>query len=239
MRQDSKVLQFFGSLNFKIFSTILIILVASVISFIQDKLDSNGLLIGTAVLIIICFLSIAIYAGYSHSHFEEQYIDKIQILTDFIEANGMANIINEKTLAEWEEAADNIWVVTHDMSNDVLNTDSDIFHAVHNNLQRGVSYTYFVPNSRMIVGTINEYKTSAHHNVCRKGQVKVCFIEERNFNFISEIVLYDVESDKRTRGVQMFPNEMRNYYISLDEFYIVKMVGLLNDLKSINNLIEL
>ena len=37
----------------------------------------------------------------------------------------------------------------------------------------------------------------------------------------------------------MFPNEMRDYYISLDEHYIVKMVGLLNDLKTHNSLTEI
>lgn len=239
MNKDNKVLQFFGSVQFKIISTILVLVVAAAVSYAEACLSPKGLLVGSAFLIIICFFSIAIYAGYAHSHIEEKYIDKIGVLTDFIEANGMAHIINEKTLADWEEAAESIWVVTHDMSNDVLNANSPIFKAVHNNLQRGVNYTYFVPNSRTIVGTINEYKTSAHHNSYSKGQVKICFIEERNFNFISEIVLYNVESDKRTKALQMFPNEMRNYYISLDEYYIVKMVGLLNDLKRQNNLTEI
>ncbi len=239
MKKGNKVLEFFGSTKFKVYSTILVILVAAAVSYIEDCLDPKELFIGAIFLTFICLFSIAIYAGYSQSQIEEKYIDKIQIITDFIKANGMANIINEKTLAEWEEASENIWVVTHDMSNDVLNTNSQVFKAVHNKLQRGVSYTYFVPNSRTIVGTINEYRTSVHHDVYQKGQVKVCFVEERNFNFISELVLYNVESDKRTRGVQMFPNEMRDYYISLDEHYIVKMVGLLNDLKTHNSLTEI
>ncbi|MGE5328264.1 MAG: hypothetical protein ACM3KR_02005 [Deltaproteobacteria bacterium] len=232
MKSDNKFLAFFGSNTFKVFSTFFVIALSAFIAYLQDILDSKSLFVSALFLILICLCSIGIYAGYSQCRTEEKYIDRIDILNEFIKSNGLGYIINESTLADWEESASNIWVVTPDMTNDIINIDSPVFKAVHNNLEKGTKYLYFVPNNRKMIGTLNEFKTSVHKNVYKEGQVKVCLIDESNFNFISEIVLYDVDLNIKTRALQMFPNDMKNYYIAMDEDYIRNTVGILTDLKS-------
>jgi hypothetical protein len=230
-KSNSKVLEFFGSTTFKILSTLLIIAGSALIAYLQSLLDAKSLLVSSLFLVFICLSCIAIYAGYAQSRIEEKYIDRIDIITEFIKSNGLGNIINEHTLADWEESANNIWVVTPDMTNDLINTTSPIFKAVHDNLAKGTKYLYFVPNNRKMIGTLNEFKTSVHKDVYREGQVKVCLIDESSFNFISEVVLYDVEEAVKTRALQMFPNDMKNYYMAMDQEYIRSTVGILTDLK--------
>lgn len=232
MENGNKFVIFFGSNTFKIFSTFFVIALSAFIAYLQKIIDPQSFLIASLFLILICLSSILIYGGYSQSRTEEKYIDRIDSITEFIKSNGLGYIINESTLADWEEHASEIWVVTHDMTNDIVTTNSPIFKAVHNNLIKGVNYVYFVPNNRKLIGTLNEFKTSVHKNTYKEGQVKICLIDESNFNFISEIVLYDVGLSVKTKALQMFPNDMKNYYIAMDQDYIRTTVGILTDLKN-------
>ncbi|MGE5474194.1 MAG: hypothetical protein ACM3UU_08245 [Ignavibacteriales bacterium] len=232
MKENKKFLEYFGSTTFKILSTFLVIIVSALIAYLQNILNEKSFLIAAIFLVFICLCSIAIYAGYAQSRTEEKYIDRIDIITEFIKSNGLGYIVNEHVLADWEENASNIWVVTPDMTNDLINTTSPIFKAVHDNLARGTKYLYYVPNNRKMIGTLNEFKTSVHKNVYKQGQVKVCLIDEGDFNFISEVVLYDVDEDIKTKALQMFPNDMKNYYMAMDEDYIRSTVGILTDLKN-------
>lgn len=232
MGKKEKLISFFGSTVFKVLSTFFIIALSAFVGYLQAILDAESLLISSIFLILICLTSIGIYAGYAQTRTEEKYIDRIDILNEFIKSNGLGYIINEHTLADWEETASDIWVVTSDMSNDIIKTDSPVFKAVHNNLSKGTKYLYFVPNNRKIIGTLNEFKSSVHRDVYKPGQVRICLVDESNFNFISEIALYDVDINSKTRALQMFPNDMNNYYIAMDEEYIRNTVGILTDLKN-------
>jgi len=74
-----------------------------------------------------------LYASYANSKIQENFSDHIDMIKEFIEANGLGDIINSKTLSVWEEQAESIWVITQDISNDVEYTDCDIYKAVKHN----------------------------------------------------------------------------------------------------------
>jgi hypothetical protein len=176
-----------------------------------------------------------IYAYYSNSKVEESFISKIQVLDDFIKANGMGDIINEQTLSIIEKNSQNIWVITNDLANDIgisndHNIDSKIIKIVKENLKSKKNYIYFLPNTKLINGRINEF-INIHGDSFEEGQVKVCLVPYDQFHFVSEIVLYDVRKTSptsSTTAVQWFPNKELNYYLMLDDHNRTNLVGTLD-----------
>jgi len=172
MEKENKVTSFFKGPKFTVLASILTFAVAFFIGYLQEIVGGLNLLIGAGFTIFIAMLSVGIYSLYSNQKLEENFIGKISILEDFIKANGLGSIINEKTLAIWEEASTSVWVVTPDLSNDIGMTndntiDKELVKAVHNNLLNGKEYTYFVPNTKEIKGRINEFK-KLHSNAYKK-----------------------------------------------------------------------
>lgn len=191
----------------------------------------------------ITLLSIWIYSLYSNHKLEENFVDKIGILEDFIKANGLGNIINEKTLSIWESTAQSVWVVSLDLVNDLgvcgeSSMDCELVDVVRSNLKKGKHYTYFVPNTTIIHGAINQYK-KIHFGEYVKGQVSFCIVPKNDFHFTNEIVLYDAEENSVTRAVQWFPNTALNYYLELDAKHQGHMIGILKYFRQKYGLIEI
>ncbi|QOY53220.1 hypothetical protein [Candidatus Sulfurimonas baltica] len=229
--EENKIMKFFKSPSFQSLATVLTFAIAFYIGYLQEVLGGLNLLIGASITTFIALMSVWIHSLYSNQKLEENFIGKIGILEDFIKANGLGSIINEKTLAIWESSASSVWVVTPDLSNDVgisndSNIDEELVKAVHDNLLNGKKYIYFVPKSKLITGRLNEY-IKKHKSAYKEGQVEFCFIPESQFHFINEVVLYDVECETQTKAVQWFPNQSLNYYLELDNHNQSYLVGIL------------
>ena len=229
--KENKIMTFFKSSTFQSLATVLTFAIAFYIGYLQEVLGGLNLLIGASLTTFISLISVWIYSLYANQKLEENFIGKIGILEDFIKANGLGSIINEKTLSIWEASANGIWVVTPDLSNDVgISNDNDIddylIKTVHDNLLNGKKYTYFVPKSKLITGRLHEY-IKKHKSAYKEDQVKFCFIPENQFHFINEIALYDVEFETQTKAVQWFPNQNLNYYLELDDHNQSYLVGIL------------
>ena len=228
--KTNKIQKFFKNPTFSIIASALTIIIAYFINFMEDNAKGINLIIAAVFVTLIAILSIVIYSIYANEELE----DKVEILQDFIKSYGLGSIINEKTLTIWESSAKTIWVITLDLSNDIgiendKKTDKKIVDIVNSNLKQGKKYVYFVPDTNKINGAIKEYK-KIHSESYKKGQVKFCIIPKDEFHFINEIVLYDVEEDAPTRAVQWFPNKELNYYLEIDKFYQLPLIGVLNNL---------
>jgi hypothetical protein len=232
IENENKISSFFKSPKFTVLASVLTFAVAFFIGYLQEIVGGLNILIGSMFTIFIAMLSVGIYSLYANQKLEENFIGKISILEDFIKANGLGSIINEKTLAIWESAAKSVWIVTPDLSNDIGMTndnkiDKELVSTVHNNLLSGKFYTYFVPDTKEIHGRINEFK-KLHSNAYKENQVKFCFIPaEQGFHFTSELALYDVKDKTQTKAVQWFPNKSLNYYLELDGHNQTHLVGVL------------
>jgi hypothetical protein len=229
----NKISSFFKSPKFTIMASVLTFAVAFFIGYLQEIVGGLNLFIGAIFTTVIALLSVGIYSLYANQKLEENFIGKIHILEDFIKANGLGSIINEKTLAIWETSASSVWIVTPDLSNDIGMTndneiDKEVVKTVHDNLLNGKEYTYFVTDTKEIKGRINAFK-KLHSNVYKENQVKFCFIPaEQSFHFTSELALYDVKDKTQTKAVQWFPNQALNYYLELDGHNQAHLVGVLD-----------
>ena len=214
-------------------------LVAVVLSYLEDKVDMKYLVIGTVIIVFI-ILSIGwIYSTLSNEKEKEEIKEQVNILKDFFQANGLDNIISDKKLTEIEERADDIWVVTLDLANDINLDDSknkEIFNIVQQNLKKGKKYVYFIPKELEKKGRLHRYKT-LHSEYIKKDQVKFCIIDNCEFNFVSEIVVYDIDK-KFSKTVQFFPNDSLNYYLIVDEKHSIHIKGILKNLLKKHNLID-
>ena len=234
----NKINKLFKNPKFSIIASALTLIIAYFINYLENNAKGINLIIAAAFVTSIAIMSIGIYSIYANEELE----DKVEILKDFIKSYGLGSIINEKTLTIWENAAKSIWVITLDLSNDIgiendKKTDKKIVEVVNSNLKAGKQYIYFVPDTDKIYGAIKEFK-KIHSGCYKKGQVKFCIIPTDHFHFINEIVLYDVEEDAPTRAVQWFPNKQLNYYLEIDKYYQLPLIGVLNNLIKKYNLID-
>jgi len=219
-------------LELSFLSTVLALIIGFIIDFISNKIGNVNLITAGIIVFLVAFFSALLGISAYSSYIDKQLENKVEILKDFIKAYGLGNIINEKTLAIWEASASSIWVVTLDLSNDIgldnsKNIDKEIVKTVSVNLSEGKKYIYFVPNTKEIRGALLQYK-KIHSKFYKKDQVKFCIIPENQFHFINEIVLYDVKEQLQTKAVQWFPNKKLNYYLEIDEYYQIHLIGILD-----------
>ena len=232
----NKINKFFKNPIFSIIASVLTLIVAYFTNYLENNVNGINLIIAAAFVTAIAILSMGIYSIYANQELE----DKVEILKDFIKSYGLGSIINENTLTIWESAAKSIWIITLDLSNDIgiesdNKTDKKIVDVVNSNLKQGKKYIYFVPDTNKINGAIKEFK-KIHSGCFKKGQVKFCIIPKNQFHFINEIVLYDVEGETLTRAVQWFPNKQLNYYLEIDKFYQLPLIGILEHMKDVYGL---
>ena len=214
-------------------------LVAVILAYLEDKLDMIYLVIGTIIIIVIVISIGWIYSMLSTQKEKEEIQEQINILKDFFQANGLDNIISDKKLSEIEETAKDICVITLDLANDINltpNINKEIFKIVQQNLQKGKKYIYFIPKGLEKKGNLVAYKEK-HSRYIKKGQVQFCIIDNCEFNFVSEIVVYDIDT-KNSQVLQHFPNEKLNYYLKIDDKHSMHIKGILRYLIKKYNLID-
>lgn len=226
-------MNYFNKSTYLSLSSLFTLILAAYIAYLQDLIGMENVAIAVTVSVILSLIAILIYAFYSNSNIEESFLKKIGILENFIEANGMGDIINEETLSILEKNSETIWIVTSDLANDIgldndHKIDTRIINTVKSNLKHGKKYTYFVPDSGQITGRIRQYLRSHGEHIAPE-QVKICYIPTEDFHFTSELALYDTEHEEAS-GVQWFPNKNLNYYIKLDHHHRMNIEGVLSTL---------
>lgn len=196
--------------------TLVVVLSGDVFS---DSIDSK-----TTLLIIVLVVISLIFQGYLISTaVQKDFFDKINDLETFIRDHGMDKIVSEKSLALIEKNAQEIWVFSNDLKNDVPDKDNQfgqhIAKVVEKNLKNGKQYTYFVPDT--IRGKINAYKSKYKNAIKKDDQVRFVIVDHEYFLFPSEIVFYDPHEayDDITQVVQFFPDDSVNYYIGYAKNY--------------------
>jgi hypothetical protein len=219
---------------------VLLYLLAYLLESLSNNLKPDFLRESAVILTVIFIILVILSYFFLKSYLDSELNDKVNLLKDFIEANGLGNIINEKTLSTIESQSKEIWVITPNLKNDLYN--DTIKETVSNNLKNGKKYIYFVPQNTYIEGSISEYYKIYNNFIHNKDQVKFIQIPTPNCNeqnknniyfyFPSEIVLYDVDQeDKPSIVIQQFPNKKSNYYLLIEDSYKEYIIGLLKCLK--------
>ncbi len=204
--------------------------IITVIVVIAQDLFSESIDSKTVLLIIALVVVSLVFQGYLISAaVKKDFFDKINDLETFIKDNGMDKIVSEKSLAIIEKNAQEIWVFSGDLKNDLPEKDNHhgqfIAKAVEKNLQNGKQYTYFVPNT--IKGKINTYKSRYKKFIQKEKQVRFVIVNHEYFLFTSEIAFYDPHEtyDDMTQIVQRFPDDNVNYYIGYAKNYQIDFSG--------------
>ncbi len=208
--------------------TLLTFLSAFYLDFMKEKLGGMNVLIGATTAFLIVLISMVIFALMARIQVKEDYEERYKILEAFIKGQGLGDIISERHLSEIERKAKDIWVFTHDMTNDIgvqeaKEQENVIFETVKKNLADGKVYTYFLPNTQKIHGSIVDFSDKHDYE---KEQVSFCLIPPDEFHFVSEIAVYDAENEAPTQAVQWFPSNKMNYYIRMDEAHRNHIVGI-------------
>jgi len=198
------------------------------LDFLENLVGTVHMLYGAAYAAAMVLVSICVFALMSKLQVKQDYMLQVDILKGFIEANGLGQIINENEVQGIEKSSESVWVFTLDMSNDIGSTSKNkqenlIFEAVQGNLKQGKKYTYFVPDIPSIHGAIEEYRDK---HLFTAEQVKFCIIPYEEFHFISELVIYDADSQSNTQALEWFPSKDLNYYFRLDDDYKRNLVGI-------------
>jgi hypothetical protein len=139
--------------------------------------------------------------------------EKIQHLAELQHAQD--NLMTPEIISiEEANAYDDIWVVSHTLHNDLH--DEKIRGSIIKNLQEGIRYTYFVPNTQLIAErkiifeeTYSEYCNQKLEKSSRKrkkmsGNFSFILLEAGVFMPFDELVVYDGESSTNRWGyIQM------------------------------------
>ena len=208
--------------------TLLTFISAFLLDFLEERIGVVDVIIGGISTLFITIIAMLLFAIFSRIQIKEDYDERYKVLEAFIKAQGLGAIISEQAVVEIEKNADSIWVFTYNMSNDIGVKDAKlqenkIVDVVSKNLKDGKQYTYFVPDSTKIHGAIKRFKEI---NKDYMKQVTFCMIPEKEFHFISEVVVYNADTDKIDQAIQWFPNNNMNYFIKLDENHTLHISGI-------------
>lgn len=203
--------------------------IITVVVLIANKVFSSESHTNTTLLIIALVVISLIFQGYLiTTAVKKDFFDRIKDLEAFIENNGLDKIVSEKSLSLMESMADEIWVFTRDLKNDIgFNDDirtKEIFKSVKNNIKQGKKYTYFIPDNENIRAYVKEFKHK--HKTVIENQITFVFVEPNHYHFISEIAVYNPNNSTTYNAVQWFPDNHVNYYMGFDKEHLNRIVGI-------------
>jgi len=194
---------------------------AEILDLVRNS--DNSVLYATAAGLALLLLLIVV--GVSTLFFrigrEQEFDSKIEDMKEFINAQHMGWIVNEKYIRALEFGSPETWVFTRKLINDI-NSGGEIIQAVRANLAAGNKYVYFVPESPEAFETIDKYRRVHRF---KPGQVTFYLIPESRFLFYTEVVVYNVGENERV-GIEWLPQESLNYYIAMDPRTTDHVVGI-------------
>ncbi len=128
-----------------VFSSLLLIVLTLVCSYVIGTYDVKELAIFLGAVIIIVMLSVYCALRFSATKHDELADTMVEKMRGVIELAECRVVIDNKLLGYVEKEAKTIWVVSKTLENDV--SDEDIAQTVLENLQSGEKrYYYFIPD---------------------------------------------------------------------------------------------
>lgn len=178
---------------------------------------------------LACFAAFLIILGITTLAFQAsrqmEIEDRVKDLKNFIAAQQMGWIVNDKYIRSIEFGSNETWVFTRNLSND-LDENCEIFQAVKDNLIAGRKYVYFVPDNPRSYNVIKRY--NAIH-VFEHNQVKFYLIPEEHFLFYTEVLVYNVHTPQQI-GIEWLPLNSQigesQFYIQMDKFHSEYLSGI-------------
>jgi hypothetical protein len=192
---------------------------------ITDIVETDVLLLVMGLVVFIIVMILTITQSIMQTSLQEEFYSKIGILETFIESSGTGWISTNEELSFVENTAEDITVVTTDLKNDIY--DENISQAVENNLAAGKKYVYILPKVTETFGLIEEYKR--RHDF-KNEQIKVIFVEEDEFFFLNEVVVFDLFNKKPIKAYLVFPSDTHPLQIKLDARHTSKIVGIIKNI---------
>ena len=176
-----------------------------------------------------CFAAFLIILGITTLSFRAsrqiEIEDRIRDLKNFIAAQQMGWIVNDKYIRSIEFGSSETWVFTRNLVND-LEEDGEIFQAVKDNLSAGNKYTYFVPDTPQSYRVINRYIST--HNY-KESQVSFYLIPEDNFLFYTEVIVYNIHTPQQI-AIEWLPlsttDKESQFYIQMDREHSDYLTGI-------------
>lgn len=196
--------------------------IVAAISFdaIQSSFNSQTFIIAAILLATLIFLVIAVSALFFRIGRQNEFEDRISDMKEFINAQHMGWIVNDKYIRALEFGSKNTWVFTRNLVND-LDQDGEIYQAVKSNLELGNSYIYFIPDTPSSYEIINKY-TLIHK--FKSQQVAFYLIPELQYTFYTEVVVYNVGDEERM-AIEWLPQDDLNYYIAMGKTHTDYLIG--------------
>ncbi len=198
-----------------------VIVVYFPIEAILNKGDPIALSAAGASVMVLFILTMLVSAIFFRVGREVEIESKIVDMQDFINAQHMGWIVNERYVRSVEFNSRETWVFTQDLSND-LSADGEIFQSVKANLNQGHKYVYYLPDVASSYDVVSQY--AALHSYT-KGQVRFYLIPGSNYSFYTEVVVYNVEDDERV-AIEWLPQDDLNYYIAMDAKHTNYVTGI-------------
>ncbi len=196
-----------------------------IVAIIYDRLmgqESPYAVALTAIAVGVAFL-VAIFISSQFFRVGQQRTlnDRILDLQEFINAQHMGWIVNDKYIRALEVGSPVTWVFTRNLVND-LSVDGEIYQAVKSNLSNGNRYVYFIPDVPSAYDIIDRYRKIHDY---RPGQVAFHLIPESSFCFYTEVVVYNVDNAERI-AIEWLPQASLNYFIAMDQAHTDHVSGI-------------
>lgn len=171
------------------------------------------------------------------AHKLKELDERLDIIRTIMQDNGHNQITTFKYVTEVEKESDEIIVITEDLLTDIesngeydgKNESIGLFAKdVHENIKKGIQYTYYIKNDMKTNRTIKNHFSSHYQKIKKENpelsikEPKFILIPSDKFCFFSEIYLYKKNNEQqKDQAFEWLPavSDQRTrvmYYVNLD-----------------------
>ncbi len=194
---------------------------AEILDLIRKSDNSQLYMTAAGLALLLLLIVVGVSTLFFRIGREQEFDTKIEDMKEFINAQHMGWIVNEKYIRALEFGSPETWVFTRKLTNDIRE-GGEIIQAVRANLAAGNRYVYFIPDGPDAFETIDKFRRI--HKFA-PGQVTFYLIPESRFLFYTEVVVYNVGEKERV-GIEWLPQDSLNYYIAMDSRTTDYIVGI-------------
>lgn len=198
-----------------------VLMVALIYDMTKSGFSTQTFVLAALGAFVLFVVAIALSALFFRIGRQVEFEDRINDLQEFINAQHMGWIVNDKYIRALEIGSPETWVFTRNLIND-LNETGEIFQAVKSNLSSGCKYAYFLPDTPTAYDVVDRFR-SVHRY--QPGQVQFYLVPEIYFSFYTEVVAYNVNSAERI-AIEWLPQESLNYFFALDSKHTDRIIGI-------------
>lgn len=207
--------------------------------------------ISVYVSVLLALIAYKIFDLFHKEEKEEQKLEdldqRLDIIKTIMKDNGHDQITTFKNVTEVEKESDEIIVITEDLLTDIesngeydaVNESIGLFAKdVHENIKKGIQYTYYIKNDMKTNRTIKNHFYSHYLKIQEENpelmikEPRFILIPSDRFCFFSEIYLYKKNNAKKDdQAFEWLPavSDQRTrvmYYVKLDKH----QTSMLNDI---------